>query len=63
MKTTIETAQESGFWQEYVHTWMCTTKDIERFAALIRADERERCEKECEDFADGNRWCSWARVS
>lgn len=36
-----ELAEQAGFWQEHTNTWMCTGEDIETFAALIRADERE----------------------
>jgi hypothetical protein len=43
MKTVIEMAREAGivgnFWPE-----------LERFAELVRADEREACAKSCESF-------------
>lgn len=34
--------------------WVCTTEEIERFAALVAAHEREACAKVCEayDHAD-----------
>ncbi len=30
--------------------WVCTTEEIERFAALVAAAEREACAKVCEDI-------------
>ena len=52
MKTVIELAEEAGFEKlfEDVGDWVCFTDEIERFAELVRADERGRmCEqlKEC----------------
>ena len=35
-------ALTAGFWREHTNTWMCTGEDIETFADLIRADEREK---------------------
>lgn len=32
--------------------WLMTPAELERFAALIRAEERERCAKVCEDQID-----------
>jgi hypothetical protein len=46
MKTAIEMAREAGFSREHINTWMCSSEDIRRFAALVRADEREACAKE-----------------
>ena len=44
MKTIIEMAREAGFSEWAVKT----PRDLERFAALVRADEREACAKVCE---------------
>jgi hypothetical protein len=41
----IRMAREAGFCQEHINIWMCTGEDIKRFAALVRADEREACAK------------------
>ncbi len=43
MKTTIDMAREAGFEQvdQDVDEWICFTDEIERFEALVRADERE----------------------
>ena len=41
MKTIIEMAREAGFSEWAVKT----PRDLERFAALVRADEREACAK------------------
>ena len=54
MKTVIEIAREAGFM--VVHegdaktgAWYeCFTDEIERFAELVRADEREACAKLCD---------------
>jgi hypothetical protein len=42
MKTVIEMVQDAGFSREHINTWMCSSEDIRRFAALVRADERKR---------------------
>ena len=44
MKTIIEMAREAGFSEWAVKT----PRDLERFADLVRADEREACAKVCE---------------
>jgi hypothetical protein len=44
MKTIMDMALESGFSEWAVKT----PQDLERFAALVRADEREECAKVCE---------------
>jgi hypothetical protein len=50
MKTIIEMAREANVY--------CTTRQptldamLERFAALVRADEREACAKVCEDSVE-----------
>jgi hypothetical protein len=33
-----------------------TSKELERFAALVRADERDACAKVCDDKHDTWRW-------
>ena len=45
-----ELAVQAGFWKEHTNTWMCSSEDIEIFADLIRADEREACAKVCDDY-------------
>ena len=46
MKTIIEMAREAGA----VTTSQFTDVGLERFAALVRADEREACAKVCDDI-------------
>ena len=53
MKTIIEMAREAGFSEWAVKT----PRDLERFAALVRADEREACAKVCENIYEGNEAC------
>ena len=49
MKTVIEMAREAGF--DVHRQWNDDgTNRLERFADLIRADEREALEKMCEDL-------------
>lgn len=48
MKTIIEMAREAGFSEWAVKT----PTDLERFAALARADEREACAQLCDRFAN-----------
>lgn len=43
-------ARAAGFWKEHTNTWMCTGEDIARFAALVRADEREACAEVCDEL-------------
>ena len=57
MKTIIEMARAAGGaditcsgWTSWVGTQ--STEFLERFAALVRADEREECAKVCETLAD-----------
>ena len=45
MKTVIEMAREAGI----IHPEM-VDKTLERFAELVRADEREACAKVCDDI-------------
>ena len=41
--------------------WVCTTEEIERFAALIAAAEREACAKVCEE--DKTQAMEWTGTS
>ena len=40
-------SERDGYWKAYGDS-----KDLERFAELIRADEREACAKLCEEWGD-----------
>jgi hypothetical protein len=47
MKTVTELALEAGFEEIATHKdgdsdWLCFTKELEKFAELVRADERNR---------------------
>ena len=54
MKTVIEMAMEAGFTQPEGETWYeAFPQCIERFAELVRADEREACAKVCDEY-DGS---------
>ena len=46
MNDTIKMAREAGLGPTTVNVWLAY---LERFAALVRADEREQCAKVCED--------------
>ena len=51
MKTIIEMAREAGFERNEMDThWAANSDEIERFAALVRADEREACAKVCDEY-------------
>lgn len=41
----LNMARQAGFWKEHANTWRCTTKDMEAFAKLVAAKEREICAK------------------
>ena len=43
----IHMAREAGFEELFEHSddWVCFTEEIERFAALVAAHEREACAK------------------
>jgi len=47
----IQMAREAGFEELFKdsHDWVCFTEEIERFAALVAAAEREACARVCED--------------
>ena len=49
MKTIEEMAREAGFSEWAVKT----PRDLERFAELVRADEREACAKVADEYANG----------
>ena len=58
MKTVIEMAYEAGAVKaEHTvlnHKWFeLTQEQLERFAALVREDEREACAKVCEEMDEG----------
>jgi hypothetical protein len=43
-------AEQAGIeWVEMIQTWLSDDAEIERFAELVRQDEREACAKLCED--------------
>ena len=57
MRDTIDMAREAGF-----SFHIATAKDIailERFAELVRADEREACAKVCESEAEMFKSCAY----
>jgi hypothetical protein len=47
----IRMAREARFEQIAGDDWVCFTEEIERFAALVAAAEREACAKEAELMA------------
>jgi hypothetical protein len=58
MKTVIEMALEAFDTPETEPAfrngfWAVTHWELERFAALVRADEREACAKVCDDWPNG----------
>ena len=59
MKTIIEMAREAdglGFVHDagdVPSKWQFTPKELERFAELVRADEREACAKMCDELHPG----------
>ena len=51
MKTIIEMAREAGLPEAWIsETGVLKWSDLERFAALVRADEREACAAMAEAF-------------
>ena len=51
MKTIIEMAREAGLPEAWIsETGVLKWSDLERFAELVRADERETCAKVCEEL-------------
>ena len=49
MKNIVQMAHEAG-----IHVYPEFEKAFERFAELVRADEREACAKVCEELAETN---------
>jgi hypothetical protein len=59
MKTIIEMAREAGFSTHHEMIWVDTWEVnpyMQRFAALVRADEREACATVCDKQAEGAYW-------
>ena len=61
--------QAGGIWIEHATAFLSGTLNLERFAELVRQDEREACAKLCENEADqissdheagGMYWCAEA---
>ena len=51
MKTIIEMAREAGLPEAWIsETGVLKWSDLELFAALVRADEREACAKVCDAY-------------
>ena len=58
MKTIIEMAREAGFVENQGNVYGGHL-ELERFAALVAAAEREACAKVCEDhFSSDGDWCA-----
>ncbi len=64
MKTVIEMAREAGMvYREFEDEFANANTDgvdvetLERFAELVRADEREACAKVCEEIYTGEEAC------
>ena len=64
-----ELAEQAGFEKQthLIDSWECGLKELERFAELVRQDEREVCAKLCDDKASqsgsdheagGMYWCA-----
>ena len=55
----IRMVREAGFWTEKQpvwekhEEWIGTGQELERFAALVAAHEREACAKVCDKYATG----------
>lgn len=62
MRDTIEMAKEAGLAPPYgpFITWGASEKQLKAFEALVRADEREACEKVCEDKNTLLAWPTYA---
>ena len=53
MKTIIEMAREANAMHNIIEEWVTFDyTELERFAELVRADEREACAKVCEEFGE-----------
>ena len=46
-----ELAEQAGFAETLDYLWECNNNQLERFAELVRQDEREACAKLCEKQA------------
>jgi hypothetical protein len=66
MKTVIEMAREAGAHPshnpELYDIWSISDKALERFASLVRADEREAIAKWLEDEKDAPYWAELVRA-
>jgi len=51
---TIDMAREAGADIGTSGRWLMTPSELDRFVALVRADEREACAKVCEDYTDND---------
>jgi len=47
----IRMAHKAGFEGFGNGDWVCTTEEIERFAALVAASEREECARVCDAWS------------
>jgi hypothetical protein len=47
-----ELAEQAGFFREFALSgiWLADDEELERFAELVRQDEREACAKLCDDW-------------
>jgi hypothetical protein len=52
MKTVIEMAQQT-LNRDKLGFWAAGVGNLEAFAELVRADEREACAKVCDDWPNG----------
>lgn len=52
-----------GFWGKTIFTRKPTMEDLARFAALVRADERERCANICEGRAGIRSTGAWVALT
>lgn len=61
MKTVLEMAREAGFPERRAFSDLSDLYPrLERFAELVRADEREACAKVCEEIYTGEEAsCDW----
>jgi len=51
----IRMAREAGIKNDCDGVW-CTADQLKRFAALVRAAEREACAKVCDELSDQHGW-------
>lgn len=62
MKTVIEMAQQT-LNRDRLGFWAAGMGDLEAFAALVRADEREACAKVCEKIGNKLNGLGWKHGS